>query len=195
VDPGQHLLVAKAPDAEPWSLRVHVTRAGEVVAVRIPGLAPRAAGGDDGGGGRGPVESSEPGHAQSAAGWVLSGVGAVGLVVMAIFGVRAADQADEADGLCNGKYCTAEGLELHDEARTSADIATVAFIAGIACLGTGLTLVLTAPSAGDEATGDSPDERGRGPHAATRAQATIRPLAGRPGQGVAGALLQAGVSW
>lgn len=187
VDPGEHVLEAKVPGAEAWSHQVTVTKPGEVVEVSVPKLAGKAPAGDSDAVGDSDGSASTPGQAIRISGWVIGGVGLAGMVVMAVFGARASSQASDADELCSGSYCTEEGLDGWDDAYTSADIATAAFVVGAVCLATGLTLVLAAPSSDDE--GNEQTET------ALRVEASVQPLLGRPAAGPVGATLQLGFSW
>ena len=141
VDPGDHELEATATGTDPWSSSITVPKASELVTIRIPALHETDEVDDE----EAPPPTSD-GSVQRIAGWTLGGIGLAGLVVMSVFGVKANNEANEADGYCDGRYCTPEGLQMHDDARTSATVSTVAFVVGLASIGAGLTLVLTAPS-------------------------------------------------
>lgn len=75
-------------------------------------------------------------------GWVLAGVGVVGLGVGAVFGIKAI--GSKSDASCDAKNaCDAGPLA---DARSSATVATVGFIAGAALTAGGIAIVLLAPS-------------------------------------------------
>jgi hypothetical protein len=77
-------------------------------------------------------------------GYVVGGVGLVAIGVGTIFGIATFEKKSEADRECDSRYCTHRGLELYDQARTSAAISTGAFIIGFVGLGAGAMLVLGA---------------------------------------------------
>lgn len=75
-------------------------------------------------------------------GYVLAGVGAVGLFAGTFFGVKAI--LDKNDANCDPSgACEPSGL---GSARSSATVSTISFIAGAALLAGGITLVIVAPS-------------------------------------------------
>jgi hypothetical protein len=80
------------------------------------------------------------------AGWITAGVGGVGLVVGTIFALRASSKNSDAEKQCTGNLCTQAGLDLTDEARSSAKIGTVGFVAGGILLAGGLGMALFAPA-------------------------------------------------
>ena len=67
------------------------------------------------------------------------------LVVGGIFGVQALSKRSDSDGECPAERCTAKGVELNDEAKTSAWIANVGIGLGLVGVVVGSFLVLTAP--------------------------------------------------
>jgi hypothetical protein len=80
---------------------------------------------------------------------VVGGVGVAGLVVGGVFGIRTIDlknqrgQYCDANNVCNNQ----QGVSLDRDARTSATVSTVSFIAGGLLAAGGVVLVLTAPRA------------------------------------------------
>jgi hypothetical protein len=154
VDPGEHLIEAAAPGKQAWSSKVQVGNDAKV-SVEIPKL--QAAGASSHGStavAPAPVASSppaadeSPGSAQRTTGLVLGGAGVVGLGLGAFFGLQASSKWSDAKGQCaDYPYgCSAEASDLRSNARSSATLSTVAFVAGSALLATGVVLYLTAPS-------------------------------------------------
>lgn len=149
VDAGEHRVEASAPGYTTWAQRV-ITKDRGVHSVAIPELTksdgdtPPAAGA----GGSSPEPEGEGGSAQRTWGWVGVGVGAAGLAAGGVLALLAKSKWDEAqaDYCRSERECTPRGVELVDEARGLGNVATVASVAGVAVLGTGLVLVLTAPS-------------------------------------------------
>ena len=82
---------------------------------------------------------------QRIAGFAVGGAGVVATIVGGVFGILAATQANEADEHCEGRFCTDEGLAMHDQANDYATASTALFIVGLAAIGAGITIVLTAP--------------------------------------------------
>ena len=81
---------------------------------------------------------------------VAGGAGFVGLVVGSIFGAKTLSARDESGCVDISKTavsCSPAGKALYEDAQKSAFISSVGFGVGIAGLGAGLALVLTAPRA------------------------------------------------
>jgi hypothetical protein len=165
VDPGSHLIEAKAPDVVPFSKRVDVaaptkdgacpvttvdipTLEGErvqntLVAKPTPTPTPR------------PIDlTPDPAPPTPSSRWALphtlavvaaaGGVVAVG--VGTVFALGASSTKNDADGKCTPAGCTAEGKNLLTDAGHKADAATVTFVIGGALLATGAVLWITSPS-------------------------------------------------
>jgi hypothetical protein len=168
VDPGEHELEARAPGRQSWTKRVDVPDDPSDVAIAIPKLS--LAQPDDPKPNEPATPTSDPASSQRLAGWIVGGVGVVGLGLMAGFGAAAASQASSADEECDGSFCSRAGLDGHATARTSATISTVGLVVGVLGVGGGLTLLLTAPSS------DTP--------AATSRAAWLAPFGGPTGAGL-----------
>lgn len=142
VDPGEHVIEAKARGKKSWRTQVTVLPDADLrtvvvpawedepapVAVAPPTPAPRV----------GPETPSSPGwsrHRTIAAVAGIAGVAAVGIGTF--FGVRAIDKHDESDALCTANPCSQASFDAHDSAKTAADISTIAFAAGLVALGVG----------------------------------------------------------
>jgi hypothetical protein len=89
----------------------------------------------------------EPGKSAQAAGAILLGVGAVGVMTGGYFGIRAYKQSEEADRLCRGSICTIEGVESYAAAQRSAWYSNAGFGLGLAGFATGLYILLVSPRA------------------------------------------------
>lgn len=76
-------------------------------------------------------------------GYATLGGGAAFVAAGIYFGANAYSLKRDAD--CNGKLCSARGLDDIDSARTSATLSTITLGVGIAALGVGTYLVLSAP--------------------------------------------------
>ncbi len=152
LDPGDHTIEAKAAGKLPWSSNVTIAEGPSEKTITIPSLEPEKANEPA------PPPSAEPvapppnegsssdGSVQRLAGWIAIGVGAAGIGVGGIFGMRTLSAKDDVDAHCAGSFCDAEGLEANDRAYTSATISTIGFFAGAGVAVLGAVLLLTAPS-------------------------------------------------
>ncbi|HEX4476710.1 MAG TPA: hypothetical protein VH142_16595 [Polyangiaceae bacterium] len=103
------------------------------------------------------------GTAQKILGWTGVGLGAVGIVMGAVFESAKSSKVSERDKICPGGNCSpgdlatdqARSSQLTDDARTDATLAVVGFVAGGVLAAGGLILVFTAPS-GESRTAFSP---------------------------------------
>jgi serine/threonine-protein kinase len=175
VDPGSHVIEARAPGKGTWSTTVEA-RDGARLVVTIPLLAdvPEPAT-------PAPVviappssppptqpsplsspspsttsmttttsadmPSSSPGSAQRATGLIVGAAGLAGLGVGAYFGVVSLDRHHDAESHCTGNACDATGVSLRDDARQAGNASTVAFAAGGALLLGGVITYALAPRA------------------------------------------------
>lgn len=158
VDPGEHTIAAAAPGKKAWSARVLIAPKAGQSTVRVPRLedapAPEAPTVPERGArvatSAAPAASSW--SAQRTVGLVvLGGVSLAGIAVGTAFGVDTLlkiSKARDQHGCTNDDppRCDAEGVKLHQDANTTANISNVAFAAGGAALITGLVVFLTAPS-------------------------------------------------
>lgn len=143
VDLGAHQVHASAPGAIPWDTTVDMDRERQVVEVEIPWLASIA-----------PVVPPPPPppprrNGQRIAGYVVGGVGLVGVGLGTFFGARAISQKNASNAFhCNATTdrCDATGLALRTDGLLSANLSTASFIVGGLALAGGLALVVTGPS-------------------------------------------------
>jgi serine/threonine-protein kinase len=159
VDPGEHVIEAKAPGHEPWSSKVQVGADAARVSVEIPKLKPTGVATPAA---EAPLvttttattnapPSDQPasdGRAQRVTGLVLGGAGIVGVGLGTFFGLRASSKWSDAKDKCTDyPYgCGTEGTDLRSSARSAGNVSTIAFVAGGALLATGVVLYLTAPT-------------------------------------------------
>lgn len=164
VDPGDHVVEARAPGFKTFT--AHVTASHDPVVVDIapleaepPAPAPPPP----------PVVESAPpppppktesltlvapqpapsGGPMRTSGFVLGGVGVAGLGLGALFGVLAMDRDNAARGAgCSSTTCpTQGGLDLTHDAMGFATAANVTFVVSTVLLATGVVFVLVAPHA------------------------------------------------
>jgi hypothetical protein len=160
VDPGAHAFSASAPGFVDWSSTVEVSKPG-VEEVRIPALkkadvpagpAPTASARPVAS--AAPTSSAAPPASASAAlppgrsptaGYVVGGVGLAVTAVGAYFGLRALGAYRDAEALCGShKACPESARSPSDDATRSSTFATLGVGLGLATVGVGAYLVLTA---------------------------------------------------
>jgi hypothetical protein len=173
IDPGQHQIVAVAPDYQQWQIVVE-TKQGEHLSVEIPALEPVTLP---------PIvdspvvkpppiiapkpslttsssippqhKSVQPSYRTSAI--VTGGVGVLGIVTGATFGLLSLRKHSAADERCDYDKCRDDkGVDLRNEARLYGNISTGAFIVGALGATMGVTLWLTSPQ-----TTSTPKQVGR----------------------------------
>jgi len=176
VDPGPHTLEATAPGRKKWTQTVQVGSAGATATatipeleadtaaappippstaptavssapIPVPGATPTAS--PSAGVAISPApDSSSVGGTQRTLGWISGGVGLLGLGASAILTLGAKSKVSDAAEYCVGAACNdPKGVELHDDARKQAELATIMGGGGAAFLVGGAVLLLTAPSA------------------------------------------------
>lgn len=151
VDPGAHVVVAKAPGKKTWNMRVELSEA-QTTVVDIPALEDETA--------AAPARREESAPSSSAkiqggeglpptriVAIAAAGAGVVALGVGTFFGLSAISSSDEAKPHCVlPRPCDDEGRALRDDARSQADVSTVSFIAGGVLIVTGAVLWFALPT-------------------------------------------------
>ena len=96
-----------------------------------------------------PQAGPDPGSGKRTLGWVLLGVGGVGLGVGAVTGLMATGKKSDLEKVChpNIDHCPESSRTDVDQYNTLRTVSTVGFIAGGVGLAGGALLLLTAPSA------------------------------------------------
>jgi hypothetical protein len=162
VDPGEHILEAKAPGHRDWSGQVTVGAEADSVTVRVPTLevdpnaavavaAVEPAPGEDGRVASADEPPADSWPVQRTVGIVVGSVGIVGLGVGGFFGARALSEQNTVDEECPRGVCdSAEGPEAYDNAETSATLANVFLIGGAALAVTGVVIYLTASTESEQ---------------------------------------------
>jgi hypothetical protein len=163
VDPGTHVLEARAPHKKTWTTNVEIAAAAtEPRAVAVPVLEPDGAAGAAGAspvagaastteGPDVPADSSTTssrGSSQRTWAFVVGGVGGAGLVASLVTGLIAKNQYAHSNdpGGCVNDACTQRGLDDRSTAASTAGASTGIFVGGALLLATGVVLYLTAPS-------------------------------------------------
>ncbi len=160
VDPGKHVVQAKATGKRDWSGSIAVTGEGERATITVPDLLelppeappateastaiepftpPATAAADR-------PSRRPPGATQRRLAYAVGMVGVAVTGVGAYYGVMALDRRGESEKLCPDPTCTnEEGASLSDEAFVNADRANVLIGGGAALIVTATVLYLTAP--------------------------------------------------
>jgi hypothetical protein len=173
IDPGPHVIEARAPSKKTWSTTVDVRGPGASLSVTVPPLAassnppsqqPTASVGAE-------PRTTSPASADASsitpssggrmAGFVVAGAGVAAIGVGAVFGLMAKSEDDAAARLCTGgpaaSTCAndAEKSDYYghvDAAKQRAKMAYVGFGVGAVALVTGTVLVLISKSTESSAT-------------------------------------------
>ena len=158
VDPGQTRVEARAPGKKPWSVEVKVADgpSSQVVEVGELADAPEPLSKDSAAVVSEKLTPRDPGSTQRTIGYVVGAVGVVGLAVGGYFGYRAMSLNKDSKGQCRAddpNACTSEGAATRKDAQTAGTVSTISSIGGGVLLGTGLTLVFTAPSSASSSAG------------------------------------------
>jgi serine/threonine-protein kinase len=159
LDPGEHVIVAKAPGKKDWSQTVHVDARGAPIVVEVPLLenvqVPKQ---------QQPAEKADVtkapvtdamngqgrGNSQRTLAYVVSGVGVVGWLVGAVAGLEAKSKQKQSESQCLTSapiYCNQQGVDLLDTGRSYAAVANVGFVVGAVGVVGGALLYFTSPSA------------------------------------------------
>jgi hypothetical protein len=143
VDPGEHVVDATASARKPWQTRIMMPEAeGTEIAVEVPALAVAA--------GKTITVEKEKTNVRRVLGFVVGGVGVVGIAAAITTGVVVLDAKATADKECNiGPMLTCADQKGRDAValgKTLLPINAIAWGVGIAALGGGAILVLTAGS-------------------------------------------------
>jgi hypothetical protein len=158
VDPGTHVLVARAPDGRSEQVRVEIKNGeSKEVTVELSALDSPAATPSDAGAAPVPQPADSPskdaapdGSGQRTAALVLLGVGAAGLALGSVTGAMVLGKKSSIKDNCgiggDEAACNADGKAEADSAQTLALISTIGFGIGLAGVGAGATLFFTAPT-------------------------------------------------
>lgn len=149
VDPGAHTIDASAPGRKAWSRTLNVAAGPRKEALLVPELlavepepvvveppAPP------------PPAPEGTGDTQKTVGWVLLGGGSVAVVTGGVLALLARSDDTSAAAECRPdriQLCSPAGVELGERAETKATLAGLSAGLGLAALGAGITLLLTAP--------------------------------------------------
>ena len=154
VDPGETTIDAEAPGYKGWSAKVKLEES-KTESVQIPALeaapTPPAASSASPAAAPTAPRRDENASLRNTTSYVLLGVGALGVGVGGYFGVRALSKKASSDDNCPQNRCTQAGVDLNNEAKSSARIANLGIGLGLVALGAGAYLLFS---------GSSPPEQG-----------------------------------
>lgn len=161
VDPGTHVIEARADGRKTWTRNIDVGSSADQQTITLDALEPDAPPEPEP---RAevvppsppparsppvrkpqPLVDESPRNGRRTAAFVLGGVGIVGIGIGSYFGVRAFSKWSASDDECRGGHCTTKGTEAAEDARTAADVSTTSFLVGGAALAFGTWLFLTSP--------------------------------------------------
>jgi hypothetical protein len=166
VQRGEHVVRAERQGARPFETRADVSAKGEETVVAIPASLPEEDAAQPAVSTPALTPTSTPTPTDQGSGMPMGrkialggfAVGALGVVAGSVLGVRASGQYDDAESICpldDYVACTSaqrdESQGLRADARSSANLATVSFVVGLAAGIGGAVLWFT--SAPDDATG------------------------------------------
>lgn len=182
VDPGPHDLVAEAPGHISRTVRFEAKER-QIATVTVGALDPDPRPpapmiGPVADPMRPPDEAPDPdrGSTQRTVGLVLGATGVASMVVGGIFvGLTASNTSSADEGCPTPTTCSDEGFAAVEDARTTALVADITLIGGVALAAAGAVVYLTAPS---------PDEPLDGNARAPRRSLAVAPLLGRDVAGV-----------
>jgi hypothetical protein len=167
VDVGTHNVEAKAPGFKPFTTSSTVAKDGQNLEVSVPKLEAEPA--------ATPPPTTAPqqtatttttttpadadkknGSGRKTAGYVVAGIGVVGVAVGAVTGLMAMGKSSDAKNTCpsSGGCANQTAVDSSDSAKTLGLVSTIGFAAGGAALAAGAILIFTAPS--DKKTGQAP---------------------------------------
>ncbi len=158
VDPGDHVIEATAPDREPWTGHITVDTNADKKEIAVPVLDKQAA--------ATPSVDQTPAptpvlpavtptdrHApfpMRTVGLVVGGAGIVSLALGSYFGASALSKSSDAKKQCPppSPCGNASAVSENNDAKSDALISDITVIAGVAAIGTGVFMFLTAPKEG-----------------------------------------------
>ncbi|MDF2697559.1 MAG: hypothetical protein K0S65_5942 [Labilithrix sp.] len=156
VDAGKHTVDASGKGKKPFSTTIEVSDRSRTPSVEIPVLEdepkepePKVTRDTKP---TPPKEEHSGWSTQKTIGAITAGAGVVGLGVGTYFGLKTRSTWNEAQTYCTDLECDQDGVDLAAKAKSSGNLATVAFIAGGALVLGGAVLFFTAPSTNTSAS-------------------------------------------
>jgi hypothetical protein len=160
IDPGSHEIAASATGKKPWVSGFTIALA-EKKRIEVPALEidPNAAATTEpepasaGAAQTAPADRSERPGGSTTLGWVIGGAGVAAIGVGTFFGFQTLSKKKQSDELCpTDSSCSDRGVELNEEANTSAWISNIGFGLGLVAVGVG-TYIIVSRSGSSATTG------------------------------------------
>lgn len=160
VDPGEHVIEARAPGRKPFRVGVKAPSEGATDTVNVPELeldpsapstAAPAAPATPGAAvvvATAPESEDPTGSTQRTLAVGAGALGVIGVVVGSVFAARAGSKNSDSKAECRQEdpnRCTVAGNDLREEARSAGSVATLGIGFGAVMLGAGAVLFFTAP--------------------------------------------------
>lgn len=159
VDPGKHVVVAKAEGKQPWTSEIEAKEPGGTVQVTVPVLVAKAAPPPPAAPPQ-PIVTAAPspekpasrgGSGLKTVGWITAGVGLAALATGAVFAGLTASKSSEADAICpTSRNCSASDLRnyetIYGDAETAQTASTGFFVAGGVLVTAGIIMIVASPS-------------------------------------------------
>ncbi len=160
VDVGTHTVQATALGRKGFSTSIAINHDGdhdEVVVLKLPAQAAGTASSAPSPAGA-TASPDAAGGSQRTIGFVVGGIGVVGLAVGAVTGLIALGKNNDSKQACpnDGACASRDAVDAADGARQLGTVSTIAFIAGGVGTVLGAVLVLTAPSSSPERASATP---------------------------------------
>ncbi|MEA2747847.1 MAG: hypothetical protein QOI41_1990 [Myxococcales bacterium] len=149
VDVGNHVVVASAPGRKTFKTNVAVRADGDRAELVVPKLEPGATSGVTTTPTAGGESDSGPhGSSQRTIGFVVGGIGVVGIAVGAVTGLVAMGKNNDSKKACpnDGACASSDAVDANSSARTFGTVSTIGFIAGGVGVVAGALLIFTATS-------------------------------------------------
>jgi hypothetical protein len=139
VDPGKHVIEVTAPGHAPRRYELTIGEAELVTRDVAPGMRRESSPA------LGASASADHGSGTRTLGWVLGGVGVVGVATFAVTGMMVLDRKSVVDENCDaGKRCNQAGADAAESGRTLGTISGVSLIVGGVALAAGAYFVLSS---------------------------------------------------
>jgi hypothetical protein len=144
LDPGMHVVSAKAPTFKTWEKKIEVSGDGNTMTVTVGPLEKEEAAAPP----PPPTEEGDPGFGFHVGGVVIGAAGLIAVGVGSVLGIVASGKLSDsnANNHCDAQdTCDAVGLQLRSEAKDAALVSTILFIGGGVAVAAGITLFVLAP--------------------------------------------------
>lgn len=140
VDPGSHRLEVQARGRSSFLRDLSLPAEGGITRVLVPKLTSPAVPDSN------PRPDPRSGTPSRTLGILVGSVGIAAVGVGGYFGIRTFSLKSDADHHCSGGYCDDTGLDLDKDAKRSATLSTIGFLAGGVAIGAGAWLFLKPPA-------------------------------------------------